>query len=118
MKNRLRELKDLQNLTSRQMAEDLAVSKHTVDSWLSGNRNPSPSHLLLIEKCYKLNPGWLSGETDEMYAQPEDDRTNKKRQVKELMTCKTEFAINTMVKLSEASEMEWSFLERMMKEDK
>ena len=113
MEYRFKELKQRLDKTNKQIAEDLKVSPYTVDSWTSGHRSPHPSNIQLIENLYGLNPGWLSGDTDEMY--PSAEQNHRRKQVKEIMTCQTDFAIDTVCKLAEASESDWKTLEKILK---
>ncbi len=110
---RIKELKTHLNKTSKQMAADLNVSSFTIESWLAGVRQPRPSNIKLIENVYNLNPGWLTGKTDHMYPNAVADR--KRKQVKDIMTCQSAFAIDTVTKLAEASDSEWEVLEKILK---
>ncbi len=113
MKFRIRELKSNLNKSNKQIADDLKVSPHTVNSWLSGKRTPRPSQIMTIENIYGLNPGWLSEQKDNMY--PDSETNSRIKQVKEIMTCKSDFAIKTVCKLAEATDSEWETLEKILK---
>ena len=90
MEFRINELKHKLQLTSKQIADDLKVSPHTENSWLSGKRTPRPSQIMNIEHVYDLNPGWLTGKTDIIYPSPAANR--RRKQVKDIMTCQSDFA--------------------------
>ena len=113
MEFRISELKHKLQLTSKQIADDLKVSPHTINSWLSGKRTPRPSQIMNIEHVYNLNPGWLTGKTDIMYPAPAANR--RRKQVKDIMTCQSDFAIDTVTRLAEASDSEWEVLEKILK---
>ncbi len=112
MEFRIKELKSKLNKTNKQIAADLYVSTYTVNSWLSGNRKPRDSQIILMERMYNLNPGWLIGETEKMYPDSIDD--NKKRQIKDLMIGQSDFAIETIIRLSEDTESEWETIEHIL----
>ncbi|QTE70304.1 helix-turn-helix transcriptional regulator [Clostridiales bacterium FE2011] len=110
---RIKELKKALDKTNKQIAVDLNVSHHAVNSWTSGCRTPRLAQIKSIEKTYGLNPGWLTGENNDMYPKCESD--HKRNQIIEIMTCQSSFAINTIYKLSEASESDWQILEKFLK---
>lgn len=110
---RFKELKSHLNKSSNEMAGDLKVSPSTVSSWLSGRRTPRLSQIMIIEDVYHLNRGWLTGKTDQMF--PDTTDNDRRKQVKELMTCQSEFAVNTVTRLAEASDSEWKVLEKFLK---
>lgn len=114
MEFRIKALKSELNKTNKQIAADLHVSTYTVNSWLSGNRKPRDSQIILIERIYNLNPGWLIGKTDIMFFDSEGD--NKRKQVKEIMTCQSDFAVETVYRLAQASDSDWMALEKILKQ--
>ncbi len=110
---RFKELKNHLNKSSSEIADDLKVSPSTISSWLSGRRTPRLSQIMIIENVYNLNNGWLTGKTDQML--PGSTNNRRRKQVKDIMTCQSDFAIDTVIRLAEASDSEWRMLENLLK---
>ena len=113
MNYRFRELRERLKKTSKEMAADLSVSESTITSWVNNHRNPRPSNVKHATAFYHLNPGWLEGRTDQMYQDEDFDR--RKKQVMDLMTCKSDFAVDTILRLAEASSEDWEILKHFLK---
>ena len=112
MSKRIKELKAHYDLTSAELADRIGVSSSTVESWTCGKRNPSKTAIRSMEWEFHLNPGWITGDSDQMLL---PDEMREKAQVREIMTCKRDFAVDTVYKLAKASDEDWKTLEKVIK---
>lgn len=109
---RLKELKDHFNETSEEMAEKLCVSRATIDAWSIGARTPRLFTIRHIEEVYHLNPGWITGENDEIFS-PDN---SLEHEIEEAITCKSDFALKTVSHLIKASPEEWNILQKIFRD--
>jgi len=69
---RIKELREVLNLTQPAFAEKIGVTKRAVQEWEAGRRSPSEPVLRQIEQTFSVNPSWLREGKGEMFLQKEE----------------------------------------------
>ncbi len=62
--DRLKTLKDENNLTFRQMEEKTGVSKSAIRDWVRHGNYPNSFNLMTIAKVFDVSTDWLLGISD------------------------------------------------------
>lgn len=61
LKKRLKELRKENNLSQKELADDLNMPRSTVASWELGNRIPKISHIVALAEYYDVTIDYLLG---------------------------------------------------------
>lgn len=62
--DRLKTLKDENNLTYKQMEEKTGVSKSAIRDWVAHGNYPNSFNLMIIAKVFDVSTDWLLGISD------------------------------------------------------
>ena len=65
--DRLKELMRKNHYSQKQLAREAGLSLSAIAGFYHGYSIPWRRNLLAIAKVFRINPDWLSGETDEKY---------------------------------------------------
>ena len=63
-KERLKELRREKNISQKQLADFLNMSKMAISHWESGHSEPSISQLILLSEYFDVSVDYLIGKTD------------------------------------------------------
>lgn len=61
---RLKQLREIANLTQKELANKLETSQQNIAFWESGKRNPKYEMLKKLSMFFNVNPDYLLGKTD------------------------------------------------------
>lgn len=70
---RVREIRKSKKLSQKAFAEILGVTQPAVQCWEYEKNKPSDAMIEKICRTFSVNPLFLSGESDIMYVQPDED---------------------------------------------
>lgn len=65
MIEKIRELREFEDYSMREVANNIGVAKTTYSSWEYGKENIPLKHLVSLSKFYKVSISYLTGETNE-----------------------------------------------------
>lgn len=73
MQHRIKAIRKASGLTQTEFSERLGVSKSAVTNWEYGQNEPSKAMLDKMQAVFRINPLYLSGESDIMQIPPDED---------------------------------------------
>lgn len=73
MKDRLKQLRKILNLTQQELADKLNISRNNIASYETGKSNIGASVISLICKEFNVNEEWLRNGTGEMFIEISED---------------------------------------------
>ena len=73
MQERIKAVRKATGLTQTEFAEKLGVSKSAVTNWEYGQNEPSKAMLDKMQTIFRINPLYMSGESDVMQIPPDED---------------------------------------------
>ncbi len=63
-KDRLRQLRELNNITQSQLAKQINASQSKIAMWETGNRDPNSEDIIYLADLFKVSTDYLLGRTD------------------------------------------------------
>lgn len=63
-KDRLRQLRELNNITQSQLAKKINASQSKIAMWETGNRDPNSEDIIYLADLFKVSTDYLLGRTD------------------------------------------------------
>lgn len=74
LKDRIKEIRTIRNLTQSEFAKILGTVQNTITGYETGRRNPSGSAMALMCEKFDVNEEWLRNGTGKMFLDvPEED---------------------------------------------
>ena len=113
MKDRIRKLRKMLDLTQQDFAKKIGMSANVLTNYETGRRNPSKSVINNICKTFHVNEEWLRTGDGEMFADVSRDEQITEFVQQTLATKPDSFQRRFAAMLSTLSEDDWEVLERM-----
>lgn len=111
MKDRIKQLRRILNLTQDSFGSRISVKGNTVAQWESGRNDPPSVAISFICKEYNVNENWLRYGTGEMF---KSDRGTAIVRLENLLASEPDdsFKHHLINKLADLSPSEWNSLEK------
>lgn len=113
MKDRIRKLRKILDLTQQEFAKKIGMSANVLTNYETGRRNPSKSVINNICKTFHVSEEWLREGTGEMFVDVSRDDQIMEFVQQTLATRPDSFQRRFAAMLSTLSDSDWEVLERM-----
>lgn len=112
MKDRIRLIRSKKGLTQDQFAQELDLSKSTVQKWEYGVNEPDKSSIALISATFNVDPDWIiTGEGEDPFRENAEGSMDW---VERILRNRNPFAQNLFKQFAEFGDEEWLLLEKIV----
>ena len=116
IKERIKEIRNSQNLTQEKFASQLRTSRANIAGYEAGTRTPSEAALINICREFNVNEEWLRNGTGEMFIEMDKEDQLMEWAGRVLGNRSSSFKKNFVKMMMSLTEDEWELLERKARE--
>lgn len=110
MKDRIKELRKVLNLTQEELGKHLGIKRNTIATYESGRNEPIDAVISLICKEFNVNEEWLRNGTGDMFL-PVDRHTEIAKLTRQLLDEESDSFKNRLISvLANLTEEQWEVL--------